>query len=127
MKIGRLTVNFETCTTNLEQRVVKIKFYLNQTAQNIIEVGKELTAAKQEVPHGEWQNWLDENFNLSQQSANRFMRVAERFGNFQSIGSFSSTQLIQLLALPEADTEKFIEEKAAEGFSKVHFGKRFPI
>ena len=49
----------------LNQRVVKIKFLLNQTAQNIIEISKELTAAKNEVPHSEWLNWLDNNFGMT--------------------------------------------------------------
>lgn len=99
----------------LEQITLEVKFYLNQTAQNIIEVGKRLTQAKAMLPHGEFGNWLDSNFGLSKSTANNFMRCAERFGNFQSIGSFNSTQMIQLLALPESETEKFIEQKAAEG------------
>ena len=99
----------------LDQRVVKIKFYLNQTAQNIIEIGKELTAAKQEVGHGNWANWLEENFQLNQQTANRFMRVAERFGKLSINAQFNSTQMIVMLSLPERETEKFIAEKAAAG------------
>lgn len=44
------------------------------------------------------------------------MQCAERYGNFQSIGNLNSTQMIALLSLPSAEeTEKFIEEKAAEG------------
>lgn len=46
-------------------------------AQNIIEIGKELTAAKNEVPHGQWLNWLKDNFNLSQQIVN----FPRRLGN----------------------------------------------
>ncbi len=99
----------------LNQRVIKIKFYLNQTAQNIIEIGKELTAAKNEVPHGEWSSWIEENFKFNQQTANRFMRVAERFGKLSINAQFNSTQLITMLALPAGETEKFIAEKAAEG------------
>ena len=101
--------------TTLEQRVVKIKFYLNQTAQNIIEVGKELTAAKQEVPHGQWQAWLQDNFQLSQSSANKFMQCAERFGKSESIPILRTAHMIQLLTLPEGETENFIAKKAAEG------------
>lgn len=99
----------------LNQRVVKIKFYLNQTAQNIIEIGKELTAAKNEVPHGQWQAWLQDNFSLSQSTAQRFMKCAERFGKSATLRDLNYGQMIQILALPEAETEKFIAEKAAEG------------
>lgn len=44
------------------------------------------------------------------------MSVAERFANSESITILKTTQMIQLLALPDAEeTEKFIAEKAAEG------------
>ena len=100
---------------SLNQRVIKIQFYLRQTAQNIIEIGKELTAAKQEVPHGQWLNWLDSNFGMTERTAQNFMKVAERLSNTQLISHFNSTQLITMLALPAGEEEKFIAEKAAEG------------
>ncbi len=99
----------------LNQRVVKIKFYLNQTAQNIIEIGKELTAAKNEVPHGEWLNWLDNNFGMTVYTAARFMKVADRFSNLTTSANFNSSQMFEMLALPAGETEKFIEQKKAEG------------
>ena len=99
----------------LDQRVVKIKFYLNQTAQNIIEIGKELTAAKNEVPHGQWLNWLQENFNLTERTAQKFMKVAERFSKAATSSVLNSSQMFEMLALPEGETEKFIAEKAAAG------------
>lgn len=70
---------------------------------------------KGRIPHGEWLPWLKDNFNLSQQTASNFMRCAERFGNYQSISNLGSTQMIAMLALPEGETEQFIEEKAAAG------------
>ncbi|MBQ7705362.1 MAG: hypothetical protein IJT73_08065, partial [Selenomonadaceae bacterium] len=47
--------------------------------------------------------------------ANNFMRLANRFGNRNLNSDLSQTQLIALLALPEGEEEKFIEEKAAKG------------
>ena len=72
-------------------------------------------AGKKEVPHGEWQNWLKENFNLTVRTAQRFMKVAERFSKATSMSDLTSTQLITLLALPAGEEEKSIAEKAAEG------------
>lgn len=94
---------------------MEVKFYLNQTAQNIIEVGKRLTQAKTMLPHGEFGNWLEENFKLSQRTANNFMAVAERFGNSPTSANLNQSQMVEMLALPEGETEKFIAEKAAEG------------
>ena len=99
---------------NLPQLELEIKFYLGQTAQNIIEVGKRLIQAKSLVQHGLWQLWLNDNFQLSYRTAKNFMQCAERFQNVKSIADLNSTQMIALLSLPDAaETEKFIAEKAA--------------
>ncbi|MBR3050126.1 MAG: DUF3102 domain-containing protein [Selenomonadaceae bacterium] len=98
------------------QLTLEIGFYLKQTAQNIIEVGKRLIVMKSFVKHGQWQQWLEKNFQLGQSAANKFMSVAERFGNSDTYPNFSSSQMVALLSLPDAEeTEKFIEQKAAEG------------
>ena len=106
----------ENAATNLPQLEIEIKFYLGQTAQNIIEVGKRLIQAKSLVQHGEWQDWLKNNFQLTDRTARNFIQCAERFGKTEIDFRFSSTQMIALLSLPDAEeTEKFIAEKAAEG------------
>ena len=43
------------------------------------------------------------------------MRCAERFGNFQTSGNLNSSQMVELLALPAEETEKFIAAKKVEG------------
>ena len=100
---------------SIEELTAEIQYYMVQMGQNAIEIGKRLIVAKEKLLHGQWQNWLEGNFNLSQMTANRFMRVAERFGKINIDVNFSSTQMVMMLDLPEAETEKFIEQKAAEG------------
>ena len=101
--------------TDLNQLTVEIKFYVNQWGENTIEIGRRLIAAKELVEHGDWQNWLEENFNLKERSAQNFIAVAERFGNFQTSGNLKFYQMVELLALPAEENENFIAEKAAEG------------
>ena len=111
-----LTVtNTENPAPTLEQRVVKIQFHLQTMANSAIIIGQELIECKKEVGHGNWANWLKENFNLSQRVANNFMACAERFGNSPTSANLNQSQMIELLALPEGEEEKFIAEKAAEG------------
>lgn len=106
----------ENAATNLPQLEVEIKFYLGQTAQNIIEVGKRLIAAKSLVAHGQWQAWLKNNFQLTYQTAAKFIQCAERFSNVATSRDLNRSQMIEMLSLPDAEeTEKFIAEKAAEG------------
>lgn len=111
-----LIVSQDNTPANLPQLELEIKFYLGQTAQNIIEVGKRLIQAKSLVNHGHWQAWLEQNFQFSQQTARKFMECAERFGKTLDVERFKPSQLTEMLALPSAEeTEKFIEQKAAEG------------
>jgi len=90
------TTNAATPATTLEQRVVKIQFHLQNIANSAIIIGQELIEFKKEVGHGNWTNWLKDNFNLSQSSANKFMSVANRFGNSESIPNLGYTQLVQI-------------------------------
>ncbi len=108
----------ENQPVTLETRVIKIQFYLGQIGQGIIEVGKELIECKKVIPHGEWGNWLKENFGMTHRTADRFMKVADRFSNWttsSNIDKLTNSQMLELLALPEGDEEKFIAAKAAEG------------
>lgn len=94
----------------------KIKDAMNQMAQNAIDIGTWLREAKEQVPHGEWQNWLESNFNLKKSSAANFMNIAQRFGgNFQTFGNLGYSQMLNLLALPEGEKESFIQEQEAKG------------
>ena len=100
----------------LAQLETEIKFHLNQASQSIIEVGKRLIQAKSLVKHGEWQTWLENNFQLSYRTAKNFMDCAERFPNLQTSADLNQSQMTEMLVLPSAeDTKKFIEQKAAEG------------
>ncbi len=110
-----LTNTENNLPSDLNQLTVEIKFYVNQWGQNTIEIGKRLIAAKELVAHGDWQNWLEVNFNLTERTAQNFMRIAERFGKTKLISDLNSTQMIAMLSLPKGEEEKFIAEKAAEG------------
>lgn len=41
--------------------------------------GEMLNEAKDQVAHGSWSSWLTKNFELSQNTANRYMRLARKF------------------------------------------------
>jgi chromosome segregation ATPase len=86
----------------------------HQTAQNIIEIGKRLIEAKEMLPHGEWGKWLEEKVEFTQQTANKFMRVANEMGNYASMLNSGTGKLFALLSLPEQDRERFIETQPIE-------------
>ncbi len=75
-----------------------------------IEIGKKLKEAKELVAHGEWGNWLQENVNYSQSTANNFMRVSEEYANSQALANLSYTQAVALLSVPAEERESFVQE-----------------
>ena len=46
-----------------------------KTLAMIIEMGRLLSQQKATVGHGKWENWMKDNLNFSQMTANRYMRV----------------------------------------------------
>ena len=100
----------------LDQLATEIRFYSQQASWSIIEVGKRLIEAKKQVAHGEWAEWLERNVSFTERTARSFIACANRFAeNRKLISDLNPTQVITLLALPEAETENFIEQKKAEG------------
>lgn len=108
-------------STFLEELTSGIRFYLREMGKHVIEIGKRLILAKELVQYGDWQSWLDDNFNLSLRTARQFMQIAERFGKksdsqeWQTSAVLNQSQMVEMLSLPEGEEEKFIAEQAAEG------------
>ena len=113
------TIETEQLTTtdekNLSQLETEIKEHLTKIAINYIEVGKRLLKAKSLVKHGDWQNWLEQNFQLGQSSANKLMSVAKRFAQSELVTILNSTQMIAMLDLPKGQEEEFIKQKNTNG------------
>ena len=100
---------------NLSQLETEIKEHLTKIVINYIEVGKRLIKAKSLVKHGEWQNWLHNNFQLAERTAQRFMACSERFSETTLMSNLNSTQMIAMLALPKDQEEEFIKQKTTDG------------
>ena len=100
---------------SLEARADKIRKLQVDVQRGIIEIGRELNEAKKEVPHGQWGAWLAKEFEWTQQTANRFMRVAERFGKLNNVVQFQPSTLQAMLSLPYGEEEAFIVSQEAVG------------
>lgn len=100
--------------TEIKQIELEISFYKEQTAQNIIEIGKRLIKAKELVPHGEWGKWLEDKAQFKQRNANRFMQVANEFSNSSALTNLTQTKVFTLLSLPIEEREDFIKDNPVE-------------
>lgn len=78
--------------------------------RSAVEIGKRLNEAKELVPHGEWGNWLRDNVDYSQSTANNFMRLADEYGNSQALENLTYTKALALLGVPAEERKKFAAE-----------------
>ena len=86
-----------------------------------IQIGFKLQEAREKVPDGEWVKWLEENLNYSKSQAYRFIQISNTYGNENSAffnvatsRNLSISKAFELLRLPEAEAEKFVEEHDIE-------------
>lgn len=96
--------------SNIQQIETEIILLKNQTAQNIIEIGKRLNQAKELVPHGEWGKWLEDKVTFTRQTANKFMRIADEYSNVNANLQLGTQKLWLLLDVPSEEREEFIQE-----------------
>jgi len=119
MKVGDSYMNDSLIQNqNIESITTEIKMLKQQTAQNIIEIGKRLIKAKEMLSHGEWLPWLEKEVDFTRQTASRFMQVAEEFGNGTSMYHLSTGHLFALLSLPAPEREDFVEENNVEDMTQ---------
>jgi len=95
----------------------EILIYKQQTAQNIVEIGKRLIEAKEMLPHGEWLPWLEEKVEFSRFTANKFMKVASEFQNVDTYQHLTQSKVFALLDIPEDQRQDFIESNPIEGMT----------
>lgn len=103
--------------SNLEQITAEILVYKQQTAVNIIEIGRRLIQAKEVLPHGSWGKWLEEQVEFSHPTANRFMQAAREFGNSSSVRNLNPTKIYALLDIPVNQREEFTKTHDIETMS----------
>lgn len=90
-----------------------------------VEIGRRLMEAKETLPHGEWGDWLKNEVDFSQSTANNLMRLFQEYGSSQisifgasvdseTFASLPYSKALQLLAIPADEREAFAEEVKAD-------------
>lgn len=99
---------------NIEKTTAEILILKDQTAQNIIEIGKRLIKVKNNLPHGEYLNWLKNKVDFSDRTARNFMKVATTFENWQPVANLGTRKLLALAGLDEEDRQEVMQENNVE-------------
>lgn len=88
----------------------EIQFYNRQAGESLLEVGKRLIEAKEQLAHGEWLGWLSQSVGYSDATAQRIMRITREYDNPALVTELGVSKALTLLALPPAEREDFMEE-----------------
>lgn len=76
----------------------------------ILTIGRCLIEAKDMLRHGEWLPWLNEQVELSERTAQKFMKLAREWSNPNTLADLGASKALMLLALPTEEREQFVEE-----------------
>ena len=101
----------------LDPYVQQGRMFLFNAAQNLIQYGRVLVEAKPLVPRGQFENWVQTNFNMSERTAQGYMAVWKRFGKNEQLQAVQFSNLQKMLALPEGTETKFSEEHDLENMT----------
>lgn len=116
---GELVVigfNYDLLETKLADKVRtaadRIRDRIKKTVEDIIEVGSDLLAVKEALPHGQFLPWLKAEFGWSERSAQNFMNVAEQFKSAKIADLPIQPSAAYFLAAPSVPDEA--RQKAVE-------------
>jgi gas vesicle protein len=121
---GELVVvgfNYDLLETKIADKVRsaadRIRERIKKTVEDIIEVGNDLMAVKEALPHGQFLPWLRAEFGWSERSAQNFMSVAEKFKSAKIADLPIQPSAAYLLAAPSVPNEARAKavEKAEAG------------
>lgn len=102
-----IKVRREEFPATLDPYVQQGRMFLFNAAQNLIQYGRVLTEAKPLVPRGQFEKWVQVNFNMSERTAQGYMAVWRRFGTNEMLQKVQFSNLQKMLALPDGAESQF--------------------
>lgn len=83
----------------------RIKLRLRRSAEDIIEIGRDLIGVKDRIGHGNFLPWIEAEFGMTDRTARRFMDVARVYSGKSDIVSNIDTTALYELAAPKTPVE----------------------
>lgn len=132
-------VEIEAPPRTVETVTLEIRTLQRQAQQIMlgyaVEIGRRLEEVKAILPHGQWGDYLKNEVDYSQSTANNFMRIYREYGaaqqslfggeaKSQAFANLTYTKALRLLAIPnEEEREQFMAEHDVEGMSNRELDK----
>ena len=96
---------------SLDQVVSEIKFFENQAVVSYWEIGKRLKKAKEQVGHGNWESWLKDNLNYSQNMAGKLIRICQTIPKSDLNQNLNFTQVYALTTVDNETRNEILEKE----------------
>ena len=109
--------NEQTSISTLNTLAAQARMLTENIAMNMLQLGHVFTEAKKLVEHGKWSEWVQENSGMSERYAQQFMQAYSRYGENSQLAALGRSKLIRLLALPEGEEQRFLDENDVEAMS----------
>ena len=123
-----LNYNYTQLSEDIQHPIIiltqQAKMFERQALENIVGFGKVLIQVQDLISHGDFGNWLKEEFSLSHQTAYNFINIAKRFGEEIEVIKALPISLTALYKLSEPNIPNVIVEHALE---KAKSGKRVKV
>ncbi|WP_253264038.1 DUF3102 domain-containing protein [Geobacillus sp. BMUD] len=90
----------------------EINSYKNMAGQAIFEIGRRLKHVREnDLTHGQWAKWCEEQCGISRQTANRMIQAFEQLGNGTHAYRLPMNKIFDIISLPpNIDRQEFIEK-----------------
>lgn len=89
----------------MEARALRLSININMW-----QLARVFAQAKELVPHGEWEQWLKDNADVSVRTAQDMMAAYKRFGDKPQFEGLGQAKTFKLLPLPEGSEDQFMAE-----------------
>lgn len=100
---------------NLNQIVSEIKFFENQAVISYWEIGKRLNQAKEQVGHGNWYTWINDNLGYTPETARKLIKIYKEISNPNTYCDLGFSQVLALTSIKdEEEREEFINNNPVE-------------
>lgn len=94
------------------EHTIEIKRNERRANESVIEAGRHLIAVRDALQHGQWMDWLETEFSMSDRTARTMISIAERFdGKLETVSNLGQSVLGLLASpsVPEAAVEEVIQ------------------
>lgn len=108
--LGQIVTQAMATTRTIEAITDELLDAKRKGGEAILTIGRCLMEAKEMLPHGEWLPWLNEQVELSERTAQKFMRLAREWSNPSALADLGATKALMLLALPKEERDDFVED-----------------